>query len=657
MKRVLAIAVLLFAADGVATPLRPPARGVARAPSWAGGDIQARNPQRGPLRGLVSGKLTVFDAPLHTDRIGPGVWDVSGLDEPPVQWWPSDHLGAGGDTTPAFTLVQGATEEFDSPFCNSDGTCLKARHFDVAQQDVYESANGIANLGTGDGTMCALYQSQSTGTHSIATTVGDFVDSFATGGWWLVGSSFGMFLYVYDQGSTSSSVRYNTWIVANSWRLFCASYDADGNMYAYGNGDVDSGSPAIGGTIGSASAPLRIGGRKDTIYTSSLNGDLVFFFYWPSVIGSTQLVALHNAIQAMAADKGSDITFDRNSVAFAGAPDSSGYYHAFGPDMAAQAEDGVSVWGAATNNWTDFCDASAWTDTGTPVVTTDTTAGPFSVYNGGAEADTIEDNSAIGREGKYVEVADATNADFTMSCFFKAGTHDDVRMVLTDETGGTTFGSACTPTITSSFVRYSCTAEAPGTQTAVRAYLLVGVDVSDTGTIIVSGCQLEEASYAGRPCPTGGAAATCATDDLSVSTTGWPTSHGTVSLRYTPEVADGFGVARYLIEAADVTSGWWIDIGAGGATGELIMYQKSAAGAGDYAFSDAKTWTLGTTYEVSVSWTAAGVVTFERDGASAGSDTLTDVADGIDSSGHVGTLTGSSGATFGSIADVKVSIP
>lgn len=204
----------------------------------------------------------------------------------------------------------------------------------------------------------------------------------------------------------------------------------------------------------------------------------------------------------------------------------------FEKNVAAVTTTGIYVGRSVTNEWTNSLDASAWTVVGTPTITTDTDAGPLSVYAGGNEADTITDDDAASKECVYVQIG-TTTGDYTVSAYLAAGTITDYTLsVVTDGTGSVD----CAGTdLTSTFSRKTCSATVGGVPTYVRGQLCVGDTAADTGSIKVSGAQGEAAAQAGKPCPAGASASTCAVDQITVPKGRLPTGQFEICLDYTPD--------------------------------------------------------------------------------------------------------------------------
>ncbi len=415
------------------------------------------------------------------------------------------------------------------------------------------------------------------------------------------------------------------------------------NLAARINGNV--------GSAGTATDPVAPTDRhlyfgRGNTSGGPIRGPLARVLIYDRQLSSAELATIEAQVNGMVG-RVANASVDSNGTRYVLGDD--GQYRAMGQDMTVAQADGIDVWESVTNYWTHSLDASAWADVGTPTIGTNAASGPFALYNLGAEADSITDDDGAALEGKESASAGTATGTYTVSCYLASSTATTYTLsVVTDGTGG----GSCTGTgLTSSFTRATCTPTAvSGTPSYVKARVLVGDSVDDTGAIYVSDCELTKTTYAQRPCLAGGTAATCPADVVSVSTSGWPTSHGRIVLKYTPAVADGFAVTRRLVTARSGASGWSIDIEA--STGKLVLYTGNA-GANTSKTSDALTWTAGQEYEVDVRFGLDGVVSFFRDGVAVGTATGAAIVDVIGVTAYLGS-TGSASFANGRIRLLKV---
>src|SRR5690606_38991997 len=93
--------------------------------------------------------------------------------------------------------------------------------------------------------------------------------------------------------------------------------------------------------------------------------------------------------------------------------------------------------------------------------------------------------------------------------------------------------------------QYSRTASiSAGGVIAPRIYTGDGSSTSDP--VDIMGCWLTQSDTPGRACWGGEAPVTCVADRHTISTEGWPTESGEISLVYTPQDV-GIGTAMFLV--------------------------------------------------------------------------------------------------------------
>lgn len=134
---------------------------------------------------------------------------------------------------------------------------------------------------------------------------------------------------------------------------------------------------------------------------------------------------------------------------------------------------------------------------------------------------------------------------------------------------------------------------------------------SRTGTVDVIGCWLTRTSTPGRPCWGGEAPVTCAADRHTISTEGWPTEAGEVSVVFSLGQEQSASDYRYLIDGR----------GPGGVPNVSYVYIRndriSVQTTEGTVPSGVLTWEVGRTYHVRVR-VADGSVYLYRDGLQIG---------------------------------------
>lgn len=228
------------------------------------------------------------------------------------------------------------------------------------------------------------------------------------------------------------------------------------------------------------------------------------------------------------------------------APNESGKYHAFSNNLTrvttgANAGLLIDEGGGANAAWAaDPTSASTWTAVGVPTVTGNVDGGPFSEYRNGAEADLVIDDDAGAFEGyESVRSAGTAAGKYTAWCWVRSGTTgvttDKVRISVV-AAGGSSAGSAdCDFSgLTSTFEQKKCTASITGTATTIKGRITVGNAASDTGSVIVSFCQIDDDGWINDP---HFGDASVGVDDIRVQSTevlAWPTTGGDITVAFTP---------------------------------------------------------------------------------------------------------------------------
>lgn len=307
---------------------------------------------------------------------------------------------------------------------------------------------------------------------------------------------------------------------------------------------------------------------------------------------------------------------------------------------------GCASYAAATNSATNSTAMASQTAVGTPVITSDSTSGPFDRYMGvAASADTINDDDGAASEGVMTASAGTTLTTYTTSAFVKLGTQADARLLVnTDGTGSATCtfvglgtlstatcsggtcsiicgtGKLCSADSTpyhNGFARLTCTATVGGVPTFIRGHVYPGDLAADTGTIIVNELEITNTSVAMPPCPAGATAATCNADKLLFPQPTGPTgTEGCAKVCITPSWTgvNPFGVSIRHLVANDATT--------------AILGQTATGAQAFNAFdgtsspSVAAVFTSGTQVCFVTDWSAAGnflKVTNQTSGASGSS--------------------------------------
>ena len=208
-------------------------------------------------------------------------------------------------------------------------------------------------------------------------------------------------------------------------------------------------------------------------------------FVVESVLDATRIAAIARAVLAdtPTGAKGEALTYSRTGVRFCDSV-ADGTAGAAGSILPANrpcvTRGGLLVEGTRTNllpRWEELDNAS-WASVGTPTMSANSTVSPW----GTLTADTLGDDDGAAFEGKTQTVATTATNPSVLSCYAKAGTGTKLRL--------SNDATTCDSTVTADWVRYSCPdASASGASTAQA--VLVGNATTDTGNIVVTGCQFE----------------------------------------------------------------------------------------------------------------------------------------------------------------------
>jgi len=555
-----------------------------------------------PYDGPPVSEDVVFYAPLYTVGVGPGVWSITeGPTAPNAQWWGADPAGSLGYSWAG--TVAGTLEDVMSPVC-ANGACWTSKRFDGT--DYIDASSEWGDPEAQDVAVCSVFYNPAT---ALTGVIASKRTAGTSDGWALWINAGTSCSFTIDSGATTITETQSVNI--GTWNLCCGFRDYDGNVGVYAQGTIAT--PTANTTTSVDVAEVVSVGSQYATHSNPMLGYIAWIGVWKGTgtapVTEAAFDTLHARVFGLHPIIGpSDVAITRATTGCSALADASGYYHCFGSGLARTGPDGVESQGTVTNYWTNSLDASAWTDWQTPGVATDTTAGPWAVYAGGSEADTLTDDDAAQREGKTSpNVVAAGVGNYIFSCWLQAGTLTDYSLVfLTDGTGSDTSTGT---DLTSSFVRKSKVVTIGGTPTYIYSRLQVGDQNADTGTIIVDGCQLEKTGAIGSFCPANGTAATCNGDRMTVATTRWPVDAGRVEFDYVPMDA-GISTYRYFVSTYNTTTGGWNIWINNSTNNNQLMYSTLNIGGGALSTngSDNLSWTPGLGYHIEVEWTAGGYV-------------------------------------------------
>ncbi len=256
-----------------------------------------------------------------------------------------------------------------------------------------------------------------------------------------------------------------------------------------------------------------------------MRGPLAWVYMVPRSLSDAEVLAIEKAWYGLPSNltyAGSGECIDNIAV--------SGQIDCFSAGNAAplNATNGLRTRRTVNNRWAaDPLALATAVDVGTaPTVTSGVASGPFSRRQNSAEVDRLVDASALTFDGKEsVYSAGAAVGPATFTCYLAAGdtgvTTTKARLRIdTDGTGSTNCDFS---DLSATYAAKTCTAQITGSPTYIKSQLLVGNAAADTGSILVSFCQLNAARWVEPPYVTGNEAsgATLAWLDVSgVSITG-----------------------------------------------------------------------------------------------------------------------------------------
>ncbi len=270
------------------------------------------------------------------------------------------------------------------------------------------------------------------------------------------------------------------------------------------------------------------------------------------------------------------------------------------------------------NKWAaDALDLSTDTDVGAPTVNANTSSGPFAVWKKAAECDELVDADAAVLEGKIGASYGTTAGPYNASVWLKAGltgttrTKAQLKITVAGGTGSTT----CNITgLTSTAARYECRGVAAGGGiTSIKASILVGNVVGDTGSIQVCQRQLTATINMEPSAPTNTATGHV-NYRIDPVADGWPNAleGGKYEFVHTPLFnpdADWASVTNgtyYVFDAAVAGSDHTIAVIYGYTTaGRLLAVFRDNLGAHSDITIDGVSLTAGSPYATALAWQPA----------------------------------------------------
>lgn len=335
--------------------------------------------------------------------------------------------------------------------------------------------------GTGSISMCWVgIPEDATGTSSLITH-GTGAGTATISAYLELSSGSSAYFYISDGTTTGTGIKASA-ITTGARHLICGTWSSANGIIAYVDGAA--GTPVARATRQSLSAPIAVHGHNTTASTIAVITQGAFVVQ--TELSAARIAAIARAVLADAPTgaRGEALSETRASVQFCESSDGTGSLLpnnrlcvARGGTTAAQ--------GAFTEVLlqTEALGNPAWADVATPTITSDSTVSA----GGTLTADTVDDNNAAAFEGRSQTVTVTAAAAYTMSCYAKAGTLAKIRLSLDGTTGDTASLSS------SSWTRVSVT-DVSTSGVSVSAQVLAGTATTDTGTIIVWGCNVTPGS-------------------------------------------------------------------------------------------------------------------------------------------------------------------
>lgn len=250
--------------------------------------------------------------------------------------------------------------------------------------------------------------------------------------------------------------------------------------------------------------------------------------------------------------------------------------------------------------------------------------------------------SGVGEESRIFQLITPGSGDWTFACVADTGASIGARLGI-HQTGSS--GSLfCDLDSVPGFQIHSCTTNITRTPTELAVHIYPG-----SGHVDVVGCWLYRYADPKRPCWGGKAPVQCGEDRHAISTEGWPTERGEVSLVYTPQ--DLGSTYSMVLVATETGSGFRLNRNR--STGAL-EFQLRRGSTSSSQSTQSLVWEKGRSYHVRVRWSPerAGIW---RDGELLRSWVPTVVPDRYSGTAYIGGGTGVSGAVHGSIRDLRIS--
>lgn len=544
--------------------------------------------------------------------------------------WVTASLADAG----SFLLNNPAANGFEAaPMVSGSGTVYAAKDIADGTAPYISAADAQTILGSGfygsDFTiMCAVHPTTAASatpvlmSHGLVNVDGIYIQTQSDGRHrWTISTSGSN-----QQQTVASTNLHSRWSVVGVQR--------SGSTYvAFANGTELTGTAITVTAASPASRNLYLG-RYDSTALAMRGGLHRCRWYNSALSQSMRNLRTAQMLKGLAV-RPSDtyVTTTRASAAFDVYAD--GYVYASGDNLRIpHSTKGLPSFSASTNLWPSPMDASAWTSTGTPVITTNQESGLLSRYNGSAECDDIEDDDAAATEAKETGAIATSTGEHVVAPVLKhvsGATGMRLQMISTTPantvctfsgidnpasatcSGGDACAILCQNDVAcnaggtlypGNYFRPVCQVNITAGAT-VRGFITLGAVASDVGKVRVCYAGMHRTGAAGARAvpPITPITTAIAADSHTAPTTGWPTTSGEVSVVYTPNSGSAPSVIQRLLDSRTTSTTQGLVLQR--STSNTVTLNVYGAAEVCAAATAALTWTAGVAKTIEARWSDA----------------------------------------------------
>jgi len=252
--------------------------------------------------------------------------------------------------------------------------------------------------------------------------------------------------------------------------------------------------------------------------------------------------------------------------------------------------------------------------------------------------------SGVGEESRIFQLITPGSGAWTFACVADTGASIGARLgVYQTGASGSLF---CDLDSVTGFQIHSCTTNITSTPTELAVRIYPG-----SGHVDVVGCWLYRYADSRRPCWGGNAPVQCGEDRHAISTDGWPTESGEISLVYTPQ-AVGVSYNMWLVDSMGFQNSGF-DLYRNYASGALVFRLRRRGDGTSSQSTQSLVWEKGRSYHIRVRWSPERAEIW-RDGVLLLSWVPTRVPDSHSGTAYIGGGEGSLSRVHGSIRDLRI---